>query len=299
MERLNAPGILTTTPAGHLLFTEYSTCDEAIPIVGIYRAMDISKIPPLPTHFSHESHGWIAFNQSYLARSASHNKSVAPEPIIELIFYGNMTYISGLAVAKDMKSVFVGGTLTTNGELKHVIYRIPLHESTDDLNSIFDDEEEEEEDTEDSSNEQLQGSNCTTDKMSPLDMSCDTITASHDRPKSKIKGMFDDEAVLFYDMTGYFGELSNADAMSSGGPAIVVDSLGNVFATYPGGVLILNSDGLMITSILIDNHINDRIPTSIALGLDDGFLYISTKTSLLRLRTRAKPFLLPSREKRK
>ena len=83
------------------------------------------------------------------------------------------------------------------------------------------------------------------------------------------------------------------------GPAITVDSSGNVFATFPGGILLLNCDGQLITAINFDDQMSDRIPTSITLGLDDGYLYISTKTSLLRLRTKAKPLMHPTDVKRK
>ena len=287
MDRLNVPGILTITPAGHLLFTDSSTCNNVIPTIGgVYRIMDISKIPPLPTHLNRESHTWkTTFNQSY-----SNLNTGSP---IELIFHNKMSRISALAISKDV--LFVGGNLQTVSEdFKYVIYKVPLHESIDDLKNKYDDDDDDDEKTDlkkEISHETLECNHTT-------EMTCDTNFTYYDEPKSKIQGLYDDEALLFVDMSEYFQGVSITDAMSVG-PSVTVDSLGNVYATYPGGILIFDYDAKLITSIMIDDHLQDRIPTSIALGLDDGYLYVSTKTSLLRIRIKTKPFLQPFRGKQK
>jgi hypothetical protein len=219
-----------------------------------------------------------------------------------MIFHANMIHVSGLAIAHESKSILVGGNvLLSNGELKHVIYNVPLHEADEDTEK---EEEDEDDDEPVNSSSQIQNFDYTQCSPSihdadhstdPLIHVCDSL----DDLKPKLKGLYDDEATLFFDMTTFFRNTYINESMTDG-PALAVDSLGYVYATYPGGLLILNCDAQLITTIPFDDDsIEDPIPTSIALGLDDGYLYVSTKTSLLRMKIKAKPFTYTLDAKRK
>jgi gluconolactonase len=88
---------------------------------------------------------------------------------------------------------------------------------------------------------------------------------------------------LFYDAAGLRKEGDgNPDGMK-------VDVQGNVFATGPGGVLVLSAEGTLLGRILTG------VPTSnVAFGEDGATLFITANHRVLRLRTRTKGNPLPA-----
>ena len=93
----------------------------------------------------------------------------------------------------------------------------------------------------------------------------------------------------------------STSAVSDLKPALAVDNEGNVYASYPGGVVVTDARGDEIASLVLPssakNNSSDEstgsliIPTAMEIG-DDGYLYVSTATSLMRIRTRTGPAIL-------
>ena len=73
-------------------------------------------------------------------------------------------------------------------------------------------------------------------------------------------------------------------------------------ASYPGGVIAIASSGTEIASLALSSadtkskNDNDKpaaaaIPTALEIG-DDGYLYVSTSTSLMRIQSRIGPAVI-------
>ena len=111
----------------------------------------------------------------------------------------------------------------------------------------------------------------------------------------------------FFDLSRkYTAKSSPSDAVVS----IVIDNGGNVYASYPGGVVVIDSSGTEIASLALSSantgskNDNDKhtaaavlpsdsliIPTALEIG-DDGYLYVSTSTSLMRIQSRIGPAVI-------
>ena len=104
----------------------------------------------------------------------------------------------------------------------------------------------------------------------------------------------------FFDLSRKYTAKSSppSDAVFS----IVVDNGGNVYASYPGGVVVIASSGTEIASLALSSadtkSKNDKdkptaaaIPTALEIG-DDGYLYVSTSTSLMRIQSRIGPAVI-------
>jgi gluconolactonase len=90
------------------------------------------------------------------------------------------------------------------------------------------------------------------------------------------------ESRLFHDATKLFKQ---GDGVPDG---LKVDVHGNVFATGPGGVLVLTADGRLLGRILTG------VPTAnVAFGEDGATLFITANHRVLRLRTKTKGMPLP------
>jgi gluconolactonase len=87
-----------------------------------------------------------------------------------------------------------------------------------------------------------------------------------------------------------FYDASKLRAQAEGNPdGMKVDLQGNVFATGPGGVLVLTPDGTLLGRILTG------VPTAnVAWGEDGSTLFITANHRVLRLRTRTKGMPLPA-----
>ena len=92
-----------------------------------------------------------------------------------------------------------------------------------------------------------------------------------------------DASRLFYDATKL---RKDGDGNPDG---LKVDVHGNVFATGPGGVLVLTPDGTLLGRILTG------VPTAnVAWGEDGATLFVTANHRVLRLRTRTKGMSLPA-----
>jgi len=63
-----------------------------------------------------------------------------------------------------------------------------------------------------------------------------------------------------------------------------VDIFGNLFASGPGGVLVISPEGSLLGKFAIDN----RTVSNVAFG-GDGRLYITATDVIIRVRVRTKP----------
>ena len=82
------------------------------------------------------------------------------------------------------------------------------------------------------------------------------------------------EGVVFFDASGIEGP---------GVPdGLTVDRSGNVYATGPGGILILSPRGEHLGTIAVD-----EVPSNVGWGDDGSTLYISARTSIYRIRLNA------------
>lgn len=72
--------------------------------------------------------------------------------------------------------------------------------------------------------------------------------------------------------------------------AMALDQYGNIFVGHTGGITILDSDGDMIATVNLDEDIR---PTSLVFG-NDGYLYMTTKSSLLRYKIKVKGYKYPT-----
>ena len=102
----------------------------------------------------------------------------------------------------------------------------------------------------------------------------------------------------FFDLST---KCSSTSTVSDVKPALGVDNEGNVYASYPGGVVVVDARGTDIASLalspLAKNNSSGKstgspiIPTAMEIG-DDGYLYVSTATSLMRIRSRIGPAII-------
>mmetsp|Transcript_18424 Transcript_18424/g.26894 ORF Transcript_18424/g.26894 Transcript_18424/m.26894 type:complete len:182 (+) Transcript_18424:229-774(+) len=132
-------------------------------------------------------------------------------------------------------------------------------------------------------------------------MEDDTDTESE---ASSLKKRSLDEMKVFLDMTQFFKE-GKSDVISSDaeqGIVMTVDSQGYLYATYPGGMVIVDQEGDLIANVSIDVDVKidgietsqaDIVPKAIVIG-NDGYLYIATKTMLLRWRVKSKALNHPT-----
>jgi len=92
------------------------------------------------------------------------------------------------------------------------------------------------------------------------------------------------DAAIFFDMSDFYGFQDIGD-----GIAMTMDSVGHLYATFPGGIAIIDSvSGDLLTTIKVAMQ-NDKEtihPNSIIIG-KDGYLYMASKTMLLRWKIKA------------
>ncbi len=111
----------------------------------------------------------------------------------------------------------------------------------------------------------------------------DTRAASGRRTRSKPDGTLANGRV-FFDSTQFY---KDGDGVPDG---LKVDVHGNLFATGPGGVLVLTPDGTLLGRILTG------VPTAnVAFGEDGATLFVTANHRVLRLRTKTQGMPLPSR----
>ena len=72
--------------------------------------------------------------------------------------------------------------------------------------------------------------------------------------------------------------------------AMALDQYGNIFVGHTGGITILDSDGDMLATVNLDEDVR---PTALLFG-NDGYLYMTTKSLLLRYKIKVKGYKYPT-----
>jgi len=96
-----------------------------------------------------------------------------------------------------------------------------------------------------------------------------------------------DEMPVFFDMSEFYRSGQCTDE----GIAMAINSDGHIFASYPGGVAIIDSEGDLLSTVSVlmnneDGEIVDVRPNGLIIG-NDGYLYMTTKKVLLRLKVKS------------
>jgi hypothetical protein len=94
---------------------------------------------------------------------------------------------------------------------------------------------------------------------------------------------------IFFEMTKFY-EMSNS--CSEGKTFLTIDDKGNLFATFPGGLVIIDKDGDHLATMKIQYSDQSSLSTKIqATSLtiaNDGYMYLTTESKLLRLKLKSK-----------
>lgn len=111
------------------------------------------------------------------------------------------------------------------------------------------------------------------------------LYVSNSDPKNLIIKSYDvkddgtlEKGALFFNATSLVND--NARGLLDG---MKVDIYGNIFVAGPGGVLVINPDGVLIGRLRLD-----KLVSNLAFG-SDGRLYITTNDSILRMWIKTKP----------
>jgi hypothetical protein len=111
-----------------------------------------------------------------------------------------------------------------------------------------------------------------------------------DEEDSHALGILDKKWKVFSDMTNLYSGL-NSESAGDIGIALTLDAAGNVYATYPSGIAIIDPLGELLVTIPFPNQ--QSPPNSLSFG-HDGYLYMTLKDKLMRLRVKSKPITFPT-----
>ena len=103
-------------------------------------------------------------------------------------------------------------------------------------------------------------------------------------------GVLDKEWKVFFDMTALYNGLRSGSTGDLG-IALALDDAGNIYATYPSGIAIINPLGKLLVTIPFPTQ--QSPPNSLTFG-HDGYLYMTLKDKLMRLRVKSKPITFPT-----
>uniref|UniRef100_A0A7S3Q0M8 Uncharacterized protein n=2 Tax=Chaetoceros debilis TaxID=122233 RepID=A0A7S3Q0M8_9STRA len=273
----SSAGKLMYSPFGDLLFTETMECSVNVDSnadgettartseirTGVYRLKEVVNIPPIPFQKSREAHEWeMGQLINYHDREMKNNNN--SEHITQMsdmftanVAFSGLRHISDMAVMKELTSMLIAGSFMNkdDGSYKFVIVKVVDDPDKDSDSGGGSDRE--------SDNKDLQ------------------------------------DAPVFFDMTDFFKSHNNNNEV---GIALTLDANGNIFATYPGGIAILDSEGDLLATVELNldasssssSHTDHLVvPTAIVIG-NDGYLYVSTTTTLLRWRIKSKPLDYPT-----
>jgi len=95
---------------------------------------------------------------------------------------------------------------------------------------------------------------------------------------------------VFFDMTHLYNGL-HGESAGDIGISLTLDDAGNVYATYPNGIAIIDPLGELLVTIPVLNQ--QSPPNSLSFG-HDGYLYMTLKDKLMRLRVKSKPIMFPT-----
>lgn len=88
----------------------------------------------------------------------------------------------------------------------------------------------------------------------------------------------------------FFNSSEHSQLLGQGLPdGMKVDIFGNVFTSGPGGVLVLNAEGLLLGRLALDRHVSNLVLTS------SGMAYITAGNLVVRIKTLTKPVRILSK----
>ena len=348
--RIQQPNVVYYTPFGDLLFTEQykqgqsttsSTCSSKNNVAGLYRLKEIAQIPPLSFETSKDAHMWTFQElQEYYNKHSSSYASHPDNAAMELFYSGQFEYISDVVVGKDLISLYIAGRISDDdgNNVKYVIVKVAIDDDDDDdddeeketLTNDTDDDDDDDDD-DDAEKEEVQAEQDIHIESKPLHDNGDVDDDDDTRGATRRKGLLDDKATTFYDMSSYFSGCEiNGDGDGDGdndiGISLAIDEHGFIYASYPNGIAILNditSDENNGNNVLVgtlsfqqedrggegeesdrvdSNHVDDTcaskdsnivIPTSMNIG-KDRYLYITSDKGLLRMTIKSKPLDHPT-----
>ncbi len=343
--RIQNPNLVYYTPFGDLLFTDYNIIkDHDSPqqqqqqqqqqhnIAGLYRLKEVVNIPSLHSfQQSKDAHNWTESDlQKYWMDHHSNVGVGVGSTASELLLSSHFEYISGVAVGKDLTSLYVAGRITNSdgddiddvGKIRFVIVKVTMEDEDEedfDMNPSAGGDEDDDNDDDDEEDEYK---NHADDERTDKPDNEENVTAKRNEQKEIItirtKGLLDDKAIVFYDMTNLFKQSNTCFSNfihENVGISLVIDENGLIYATFPNGVAILNEAdaNLLGTLTLQDDAIDNLdgelygdgnevcgsgldsivIPNSINIGKDQYF-YITTKKGLMRMKTKTRPLEQPT-----
>jgi sugar lactone lactonase YvrE len=189
--------------------------------------------------------------------------------------YSSLLQPYGLALSQDFKHIYVSDADPTNP----IIVKLPV-----DLEDDDNDEEESHEEND------LDHNNCSATAL-------DENTA-----KGVLDGLTDN--IVFFNASTLPMHLCCDDKTSStssspvGVQGLAVDQNGNVWATLRNSIVLLSSENGKLLACICNappppSSSQDTLPTDIAFG-DDGYLYVTTDTKLLRIKVKSKRLKVPN-----
>jgi len=312
--RLRDPGLLLYTPFGDLIFTDrhimtMTTCSKKEEencksnterkriVTGVYRMKEAVNSPPIPFKGSREAHAWtVTMEKTEEVEGEDESQQEEYKPLtssspIEILYNYNLEHVSGLAMGNDLTSIFIAGRMISGdyGDViknKYLIVKAPL--------DVDDDDDDDDNDVDDEI--------CSANQLK---------SQEEEVIKEPVPGLLDTKSTIFFDMTDFFTTSLSPNNNSNKhnidvGPAVAVDKSGNVYATYPGGIAIIDSMGELLATIPFEinltasaNNAKDGVvgdivvPNSITFGRD-GYLYVTSSDALMRLRVKSLPYDMPT-----
>ena len=115
-----------------------------------------------------------------------------------------------------------------------------------------------------------------------LDDDEDEKNEGKENQSSKTKGLLKENAKIFYKLTDV------AHQKYWAGPALAVDDTGNIFVGTSVGVTVLDKEGEVLGTLPLHDTSSVETKGPVSLELGDGYLFIATQMSLMRVRTKAK-----------
>ena len=114
------------------------------------------------------------------------------------------------------------------------------------------------------------------------------VKAPDDTESTAVQNISD--MTVFFDMTNFFPHRHCGE----GDISMAIDNEGNIFATHSRGFAIINADGNLLANVEVsppfvehDSFTRTFRPNGIVIG-NDGYLYMTTKERLLRMRVKSK-----------
>mmetsp|Transcript_36467 Transcript_36467/g.43951 ORF Transcript_36467/g.43951 Transcript_36467/m.43951 type:complete len:532 (+) Transcript_36467:28-1623(+) len=258
-KRMNGPRSLDISPFGDLIVTDppLSTSTIIAPGEGgggVYVVREIYDVAATTSAESRMKH-------SYPANTT-----------VELLYDG-LYQPTGIAMGKDLDVVYVSDGNAGNP----IIVKVP-----------FDMDEDEDEDDDDDDDEEEENEHPKTKGKNNKPEAKETIPRKREDLKSIPSPEDQCDALNSHHI--FYSALDHPTKIKFGG--LVVDEYGNVWiAAGPSGVFIVSPSGVLLGTIPIITE-ND-FATDVTIG-QDGYLYITAHTQLLRLKVRVKKFKVPN-----